>query len=251
MVAAPPSAFGDEFIFGVPGLLLVGLLLLVVWRRRRWPPEAVLLMTTAAGFTLFWFWTGQQMRYLSTLLPLVALLFVWALASLGTSRRTAILLTLVLGFFAAKGALETSQAFRFGFPPPVRYADREILLATVFPCYRAVRALNQVAPPSARTYLLFSEESRFHIRGVSYGDWFGEHSYSWLARDVHSLDEMLAKLRGSGFEYMLVAHARATEQDALSQNWFAISGFVRPYTPIPGTELVYADDKFAVFRLVQ
>ena len=251
MVAAAPFPFGDSFIFGVPGPLLVGLLLLVVLRRRRWPPEAVLLIAMAGLFTLFWFWTGQQMRYLSTLLPLVALLFVWALSSLRAGRRVAILLILFLGFFAARGALETSASCRLGFPPPIRYADRETLLASVFPYYRAARALNQAASPRIRTYLLFSEECRFHVRGVSYGDWFGDFTYTWLAQDVHSLEQLLAKLRRSGFQYIIVAHTRATEQRALFGDWFAMSGFAHPYTPIPGTVQVYSDDEFAVVRLVQ
>ncbi len=251
MVAAPPSAFGEEFLFGIPGLLLAGLLLLLILRHRRLPPEALLLLTTAVAFTFFWFWTGQQMRYLSALLPPAALLFVWALAALRVGRRVALLVTLAVACFAAKAGLETSPAFRFGFPPPVRYADREVLLATEFSYYRAVRALNQAAPPSARTYLLFSEDSRFHIRSASYGDWFGEFSYPWLGRDVRSLEDMLARLRRSGFDYLLVSHARAAKPAEQFGDWLSISGLAHPYTPVPGTERVYADDKFAVFRLVQ
>jgi hypothetical protein len=251
MVAVPPFPFGDSFIFGVPGPLLVGVLLAVVLRRRRWPPEAVLLITMAGLFTIFWFYTGQQMRYLSTLLPLVAILFVWALASLGAGRRVAILLILFLGFFTVRGALETSTSCRRGYPPPIRYADRETLLASMFPYYRAARALNQAASPGARTYLLFSEESRFHVQGISYGDWFGDFTYTWLAQDVHSLEQLLAKLRRARFQYIVVAHSRAIEQRALFGAWFAASGFARPYTPVPGTEQVYSDDEFAVLRLVQ
>jgi hypothetical protein len=222
-----------------------------VVRRRRWPPEAVLLIATAGLFTVFWFWTGQQMRYLSSLLPLVAPLFVWALASLGAGRRVAVLLVLVLGFFAARGALETSASCRLGFPPPIRHADREILLASVFPYYRAARALNRAAAPADRTYLLFSEECRFHVRGVSYGDWFGDLGYGWLARDIHGLDQLLARLRRSGFLYLLVAHSRAAGQHALFGDWFAMSGFAQPYTPVPDAVQVYSDDQFAVFRLVK
>jgi hypothetical protein len=252
MLAAAPLPLGDSpYIFGIPGPLLVGLLLLVVLRHRRWPPEAVLLIATAGSFTLFWFRTGQQMRYLSILLPLVALLFVWALASLGAGRRVAILLILVLGFFAARGALETSASCRLGFPPPIRYADRETLLASVFPYYRAARALNKAAALGDRTYLLFSEESRFHVRSVSYGDWFGDFSYSWLAQDIHNVEQLLAKLRRSGFRYIVVSHARAAQQRALFGDWFTMSEFAHPYTSIPGTALVYADGEFAVVRLVQ
>jgi hypothetical protein len=250
MATALPSSFGDSYIFGVPGPLLIGLLLLVVLRRRRWPPETLLLTTMAGLFTLFWFWTGQQMRYLSSLLPLLALLFVWALASLGAGRRVAILLILTLGFFAARGALETSPSCRLGSPPPIRYADREIMLASVFPYYRAARELNQAASPRDRTYLLFSEECRFHVLGVSYGDWLGDLNYTWLAQNVHSLEQLLARLRRSGFQYIVVGHARATAQSALFGDWFATSGFARPYTPIPGTLQVYADDQFAVLRLL-
>jgi hypothetical protein len=65
------------------------------------------------------------------------------------------------------------------------------------------------------------------------------------------LEQLLAKLRRSGFQYIVVAHTSATQQRALFGDWIAMSGFAHPYTPIPGTVQVYSDDRFAVVRLVQ
>ena len=242
MAVASPGPFGDPFVFGVPGLLLAGVLLLVALRRRRWPPESVLLATAGGLYTVFWFQTGQQTRYLSALLPLSAFLFLWALSALRAGPRVAFLLTLVLGFFAARASLLTSTSCRLGFPPPVRHADREILLASTFPYYYAVRELNRIASPGDRIYLLFCEGAGFRVRSVSYGDWFGDYSYPWVTENVSSAEQLLDKLHRSGFQYVMVEYKHAAR-------FFPKSPFARPFTPIPGGAQIFSDQNYAVVRL--
>jgi hypothetical protein len=176
------------------------------------------------------------------LLPLSAFLFLWALSALRAGPRVAFLLTLVLGFFAARASLLTSTSCRLGFPPPVRHADREILLASTFPYYYAVRELNRIASPGDRIYLLFCEGAGFRVRSVSYGDWFGDYSYPWVTENVSSAEQLLDKLHRSGFQYVMVEYKHAAR-------FFPKSPFARPFTPIPGGAQIFSDQNYAVVRL--
>lgn len=246
-----PGPFGDPFNMGVPALLLPLVLVLVLLKRRRWSPECVFLAVAVAMFVVLWFRTGQQIRYLTSLLPLAVLLFVWALPVVGAGRRTTLLLNVALGLLAARGMLVTSTCFRLTFPPPVRHADRETLLSATLPGYQAVRELNTVLAPGDRTYLLFAEECRFNIKGVSYGDWLGDFSYAWLTKDVGNAEQLIARLSQAGFHYAIVSLDRAVRHRETIGEWFSKSEFVQPLAPIPGAQRVYSDRNFAVLRFTR
>ena len=211
--AMPPYRYGDPFTFGLPLLLLqiVGGLALLQWLRSRprRSPGMVFLVTVCLGPLCLWFWTGPELRYLASLLPLFAVLLMASLKTLKVGGRLPVFLTLCCAVLAAQASLVSSTVRRFGFLPPVTFAQKEAALANTLPYYPAAKALNALPRGGDRVYLLLAENARYYVDRQSYGDWFGHYSYTWLAKDVDSIRGMLDKLRAGGFGYILVDHERA------------------------------------------
>ena len=250
MLVGPPEAFADAFIFGVPGLILLAAAAAAGLRfRRPPPPEILFLAATIAVYLAFWFSTSQVMRYLASVLPLAAMLFLWFLIRAGASRRLPLWAALPLAVFALHATILTSTEFRRGILPAVTHAQRQQALAAVLPYYQVVRELNRRAAPTDKTYLLFCEEAKYYTRTRTWGDWYGEQSYAWIAGDTRSAADIVSRLRAAGFRWILVARDRA-RQGAFLFSWeFAKSPFADPAAEFPGVRTVYSDRYFAVFEL--
>jgi hypothetical protein len=254
MIHVPPPVYADLFRFGPSMLILlvIGLLAIgLAWRNAIDRRSAVLLLG-CSFFTVFWFRSGQVMRYEACLLPLLGVLFLSALARLNWRGRGAalLLLPLLLSTFAL-----CSNVIRYGVPPPVTWPANQLVLGAVLPYYRATQTLAKVLRPGELVYTWFCDDLRFYAPGKSYGDWFGEYTYTWLG-NVHggtklrTPREMAARLKQHGFRYVMIDRERARTGGSIYGGNFLSTGIVKPFEPVPGYECVYEDGKYAVFRLL-
>ncbi len=252
MITVPPEKFADLFRFG-PSLLivlLIGILALVI-KRTKIDFATSVIITGSLLFTLFWFRSGQVMRYEACLLPLWAILLLASLARLNW--RNPVVPALCLPLLLSTTLL-TSNVIRYGVPPPVTWPATQAVLNAVLPYYRATQAASRVVGGNDMVYTWFCDDIRAYAPGKSYGDWFGGYTYTWLG-NVHTgprvkeVDEMVARLKSVGFRYIILDRHRAQRFATIYGADFLQSGIVKPFIKVPGTETVYDDGRYAVFRL--
>ena len=252
MLVGPYTAFADPAVFGMGGLLLVAAAAAALAMRRARPtPEVLFLAATCAAFILLWFHSGQVMRYLTSILGLLAMLWMWLLSRAGVERRRWLARAIVclLAVAAVYESLLMSVLFRRGVLPPVTYAQKEFTLAGALPYYLAVREINRRAAPSEKTYLLFCEECGYYLKTATAGDWHGDYPYRWTQQNVYSAPDLAARLRQAGFRWVLVSRAAARRSAGIFDWPFAESAFVRRDAVLPGATAVYSDNLYGAFRL--
>lgn len=249
MVTDSSYLFADPYIFGVPLLLLILTATAAIVRHRAPISPAVIFLTGGLlAYFSFWFLTGQVMRYLSSVLPVMSLLFVAALVALHC-RRVRWWAILPLALVALLAAATPSRTLLFGVLPPVTAQQQTIVQVTALPFFRAVRALNAIAHPRERVYLWFCEDTRFHVRAMSYGDWFGDYSFGWLGRNAGTTQQMLDRLRNAGFRYILVDRERTKVGGTIYRNDFLRTAFVQDEGPSGDAQLIIREGRYRVFKL--
>ena len=249
-ITEPSYKWADPYIFGVPGALLILAGLAAFARRRRLRLSAPILFWTLAItiYFAFWFRTGQVQRYLAAFLPVMALLFLAALAAAGWKRaRWWVVLPLAAnGIFSF---LTPSRVLLHAVAPPVTNSQRETALAVALPFYRAVRQLNARLQPGDRTYLWFCEDARYYVNGPTDGDWFGAHTFNWLGRDSANLETMIDRLRAAGFRYLVVDRNYTRRFASIYPPAYLESGFVAQEGPTGGARLVINEGRVRVYSL--
>lgn len=243
-----PVHFADTYTFGPALALAVASGVALVWRRRFTP--ALAFTGGALGiFFLFWFFSGQVMRYWASTLVLQAL---WIAAGLVVAPPVWLGRWLAAGLTAcaALNCAITSPTLLNGWPPPVRLEQKETVQAETLRYYRAARAVNALAGPGERTYAMHSEDARFHLRGPHAGDWFGERSFFWLSYEARSETEVVGRLRQAGYRYVLLDRERGKLRAGMFGFDFLGSEFMRVWGTPPGTVRVYDDGQYAAFRIV-
>lgn len=253
MITVGPEKFADLFKFGPSCLivLVVGVLAVVV-NRRRVDVGTWVVMGGSLLFTVFWFRSGQVMRYEACLLPLWGMLLVGALARLGVPGRVGAVMMLPL---FAWGMLLVANPVRYGMFPPVTWPATQALLNNMLPYYKATVVAGKVIGKDEKVYTWFCDDIRAYAPGRSYGDWFGGYTYTWLG-NVHTgpkvtrMVDMLARLKQNGFRYVIVDRKRARQGGTIYTGDFLTTGMVEPGVAVPGTETVFDDGRYAVFRLI-
>ncbi len=145
----------------------------------------VLLVVTGL-YTLFWFATAQQMRYLIHALPLLSLAGGAALGNYvfrpRWSRSPTVAPALAVAIcvlLVVPGALRTAVPGAFGTPlmpeqlPPVRAEDRDDYILKFHPIYSAVEFLNRTKGNDYTLYSLALSNMAYFADGRFLGDWFG------------------------------------------------------------------------------
>lgn len=245
MFAGPSSRFADAFTFGPAGLLLAVATIAALARSRRAPPPEVLFLAAPGMLYLpFWFFTSQVMRYLVGLLPLAAILFLWLLARARVTRYVPFAVTPLLAALALHATLLTSTMVRRPAVPAVTNAQRQQALAANFPYYHAIQELNRRASARDKVYLLFCEEHKYYIKGLSWGDWYGEHSFDWAGKGTHSPRELAERLRAAGYRWIVVSRRHARGASSMF-GWRAVEWD----GDLPGYPEIYSDRSFTVHQL--
>lgn len=252
MITVPPERYADLFRFG-PSLALLLLIAItaLLLRRPRLDRSTTTVLLGSLFFTLFWFRSGQVMRYEACLLPLWPVLLFGAWRRLRAPGPILALLTLPL---LLSTALLTSNLIRYGVPPPVTWPATQSVLNAVLPYYRATLALRPHVRPGDKTYTWFCDDIRAYTPGLSFGDWFGGYTYTWLGdvntgKPILSTSAMLARLKQNGFRFVIIDRQRAERGGTIYGQEFLSTGLVRPFQPLPGTETIFDDGRYWVFRL--
>ncbi len=252
MITIPPSTYADLFRFG-PSCLILLLVAAVSFTKRSRRIDATTAVATLGSllFTLLWFRSGQVMRYEACLLPIWSLLLLSSFKRLGwRAPYVSLLLTPLL----LSNMLLTSNLVRYGVPPPVTWPATQGTLRAVLPYYKATQAASHIVQKNDLVYTWFCDDIRAYAPGKSYGDWFGGFTYTWLG-NVHSGPkitdpaQMIARLKSSGFRYIIVDRVRAARGGTIYGGPFLSSGFVRRFVPVPNTQTIFDDGRYAVFRL--
>jgi hypothetical protein len=253
MITIEPSVYADLFRFGPSCLILLvvaGLGFVLRWNRKMDASSAVAVLGSLL-FTVLWFRSGQVMRYEACLLPVWALLLLSAIRRL--EWRGPLVAVAMLPLLLAS-ALLTNNAIRYGVPPPVTWPATQAVLQAVLPYYKATQAASRVVGRDELVYTWFCDDIRAYAPGKSYGDWFGGYTYTWLG-NVHAGEKirdagtMVTRLKATGFKYIIVDRQRAARGGTIYGGEFLSSGLVKPFVKVPGTETIFDDGRYAVFRL--
>ena len=87
------------------------------------------------------------------------------------------------------------------------------------------------------------------MRATSYGDWLGDYNFHWLGRGQATTQQMLDRLRGAGFKYIMVDRERAKWGGENYQADFLRSAFVLDEGPSGDAQLVIREGRYRVFKL--
>jgi len=252
MITIAPERYADLFRFGPSCLILLSIAALsLIIRRAKIDTTTAVATIGSLLFTILWFRSGQVMRYEACLLPIWAMLLLSSLKRLNW--RSPILPLLLLPLLLSNMLL-TSNVIRYGVPPPVTWPATQAVLKAVLPYYRATLAASHVVQKNDMVYTWFCDDIRAYSPGKSYGDWFGGYTYTWLG-NVHTGTPirdsaiMIQRLKATGFRYIIVDRKRAERGGTIYGAAFLETGLVKPFVPVPNTETVFDDGRYAVYRL--
>ncbi len=196
--------------------LVLPLPVLAFLRRRSARGRAIALFSL--GFILPWFFTGQVLRYLLPILPLLCLEVAALLESL--ARRVRLRERSVLGA-AVASALALALAWpgiehlaadgRRRGPLPATMAARSRYLAERIPGYEAVAELNGSRGREYGLYALHGVRLAYACEGRFYGDWFGPARYAEVTARLDSPEELADWLTGLGATHLLVVRLHPDE----------------------------------------
>ena len=183
--------------------------------------------------------------------PLRSLLLLGALARLRWPRWGVAMLFVPL---LASTSLLTSNVIRYGLPPPVTWPATQGALNAALPYYRATQAAGRVVGKNDKVYTWFCDDIRLYAPGKSYGDWFGAFTYTWLGNvhggpKIQSVDEMIARLKAEGFRFVILDRERAAQMGSIYGRTMLDSGVLAAGNQPKGTEIVFDDGRYAVYRL--
>ncbi|MDW7983682.1 MAG: hypothetical protein RMK16_03205 [Acidobacteriota bacterium] len=174
------------------------------------------LLIFSVIYYVFWFLSGQILRYLVPILPALSLVAAGALqrtmASIPWARRWTEHPNLqVLGVIVwmAQGWLYAwHQVHRQGWPPATP-AQRDAYLASRLPAYPAYQLLNKTKGTHYTIYALYDSNMAYFADGTFIGDWFGPGRFSRILDKLSDPAALSRELRSLGAQYFLVNRSTA------------------------------------------
>ncbi len=201
-------------------------------------------LAIALAYTLFWFATVQEARYLHPVLPLFCVCAAVGLDGVVSrvrpdrARSMGVVLLIAAALVAPSSLFAAARIARHG-PPPASAADRHAYLARRLPSYPAFRLLNERHGTRYRVYALHRENMAYFADGTFMGDWFGPARYAPILRSLGDSRALSTTLTRLGADYFLVSSERRDVK--LPDDAFFRQRF----------EPVYAQDTTRVFRLIE
>ena len=197
------GVIGVAFLMGLP-VLIWGL-----WKFEL-PAEIKVGAGVVAVMFLFWLFSSQQIRYLLPVLPVVALGICAAGQAISREKKalgTALQFSLVA---SAVAALLTGTAW-FSQKAAVRVAlggeSRDAYLARNIDYYPYYQVLNRETPADSRVWLINMRRDTYNLDRRYFSDYLFE---DWTLRamvwEARSADELRAKARERGLNYVLARH---------------------------------------------
>jgi 4-amino-4-deoxy-L-arabinose transferase-like glycosyltransferase len=170
------------------------------------------LLAVTGLYTLVWFATAQQMRYLLHALPLLSLAAGAALGAFASRLRrvqSPALVGVVCVLVAVPGALRASVPGRFGSPlvpdalPPVRAEERAAFIQRFNPIHSAVELLNRRRGDDYTLYSLAYSNMAYFADGGFVGDWYGPARHGDLLKHLADPEALYQELRRLGVDHFL------------------------------------------------
>ncbi len=165
----------------------------------------------AFAFTLFWFFTDQELRYL---LPAVPMLTVATAASLQMLTRAVPvvhnwsrhwLATAIVGIaLVSSGYIFVRDFWRMSGPIPVTRQQRDNYLTIVLPSYPAYKFLNELRGDNYRVYALHDTNLAYYADGTFMGDVFGPARSDPIVKNLQDGRALYAELKRLGTDFFLV-----------------------------------------------
>ena len=188
------------------------------------------LLTIGVGFTLFWFFTVQEPRYLLPALPLLSLATAASFDSLllqlpssrgWTGHKIAAILGALLLF--SPGWAWSLLRLRERGPLPVSGQQRDAYLTRQLLSYPAYKLLNDLKGRDYALYALYDERMAYFADGLFMGDHFGLARYSRILDKINDSQLLYEELRILKADYFLVRNDLANvtlPHDAFFQSRF-------------------------------
>ena len=213
----PPAPLSPLYLVMLPFLLLLG------FRRRR----IRIMLVSIALYTVLWFYTVQDLRYLVPTLPLLSLVTAVALERMSgwlTGRRVA-----ALGFLILVAPAPLYAAFRMHVQGalPVTQEQRNEYLTRWLPSYPAYRFINRLKGKNYSLFVLYDNNMAYYADGVFMGG-SGKADYSQVIEDDRRLvngQTLYDRLKALGVSHFLVdEHERQVElpQDLFFREHFQL-----------------------------
>ncbi len=203
------TSFVAEYLLSPVYLFLLPFCLLAAMR-----DSYLRALVIATGlYTLFWFSTAQQMRYLVHALPLLSLAGAAAIGHYLFRLRwmqSPTLAGALCVLLAIPGALRATVPGAFGSSliperlPPVAAKDRDDYIRDFNPIYSAVEFLNRTKGDDYTLYSLAYSNMAYFADGHFVGDWYGPARHDNLLKHLTHPEELYQELHGLGANYFLV-----------------------------------------------
>jgi 4-amino-4-deoxy-L-arabinose transferase-like glycosyltransferase len=168
------------------------------------------LLILTAAYTLFWFFTGQVLRYLLPALTLISLAagaaLDWILCWAPLSRKWTNHRVITVGVFAllmAPGWIYAWQNWQQKGPLPVTKEQRVAYLTARFPSYPAYELLNSLKGRNYTLYAFHDASMAYFADGLFMGDWFGPDRYALIDANITSGRALYSQLKALGADHFL------------------------------------------------
>lgn len=218
-LATNQDAFIPEAPISLLFMVLLPLALLPALRRR----EMRVLLLIALGYTLFWFFNYQIVRYLLPAFPIYCLLVGGgldaALSRFDNAHRRAdrradqradrrrwltVIVGLLLvapGWWFALGRVKQNGRI------PVNSGQRDIYLQLAHESYPLYKVLNERTGGRYRLFALYDRHMTCFADGEFLGDWYGPARYDRVTRRMATGEELLGALGEMRVDFLLVNFA--------------------------------------------
>lgn len=202
------------------------------------------LFGLALAFTLFWFITDQELRYLMPAFPMMS---VAAAASLDMlvgvipfSRKwwNHWIVTVVIGGAITFGGWQFVYRF-WPRPIPVTQQQRDNYLTNALPTYPAYRLLNDLKGRNYKVYALYDVNVAYYADGTFMGDVFGPARYDRVVAKLSDSRALYSELRTLGVDFLLINNV--VWKVELPHDAFFDAHF----------KLVYSQDPVHVYELIE
>jgi len=170
--------------------------------------RALLIIT--AAYTLFWFFTGQVLRYLLPILPALSLAtgatLDWVVGWLPLPRRwlsQRVVTVIGLLVLLAPFSMYVWQGWAQKGPLPVTTEQRVAYLTARLPSYPAYKLLNSLKGRNYALYAFHDASMAYFADGLFMGDWFGPDRYALIDQHLLSGRALYDQLKALGADYFL------------------------------------------------
>ncbi len=180
-----PAAISPLYLLALPLLVVTAIKATAANIQVTQVVRLILICTLA--FTLCWFFTIQDIRYYTVVIPMLSIataaaidrLLTWLLRGRSWGEH-ALVWAMIFAILAAPAWFYCQNRWEIYGPIPVTEKEREAYLTHRLPLYPVYRHLNQLAGDRYTVYALFSPFMAYFARGQFIGNFYGPGRYSLM-----------------------------------------------------------------------